>query len=163
MRFIDLANQKFGRLRAIKLYNGPSSRYRWVCQCSCGNTCVVISKHLTTGHTQSCGCFQREQAGQSARTHGQTQSPEYHSWYAMKSRCSNNNRWDYKYYGGRGIAVCKRWQNSFKKFLADMGKRPSPRHSLDRYPNPDGDYSPSNCRWATRKQQRSNQRRVSNG
>ena len=76
----------------------------------------------------------------------------------MKQRCYNPNNPDFQYYGGRGIRVCERWRTSYKNFIADVGPRPSPKHSIDRYPNNDGDYKKSNCRWATAEQQRNNQR-----
>ena len=75
-----------------------------------------------------------------------------------KDRCHNTQTDRWSDYGGRGIKVCRRWRNSFENFLADMGRRPSPQHSLDRYPDNDGDYKPDNCRWATAKEQRANQR-----
>lgn len=75
-------------------------------------------------------------------------SPEYSAWLAMMSRCSNPKNKRYPIYGGRGIKVCERWL-SFINFISDMGDRPSDKHSLDRYPNKDGNYEPSNCRWAT--------------
>lgn len=81
----------------------------------------------------------------------------------MLERCSNPNHIGYKYYGGRGIKVCERWRGSFLAFLADIGQKPSARHTIDRYPNPDGDYEPTNCRWATYAQQRANQRPYDEG
>src|SRR5690606_6056327 len=90
--------------------------------------------------------------------HAMTRSPEYRAWQHMRERCSNPRVHNYHRYGGRGIKVCDRWANSFENFLADMGPRPSPEHSLDRYPNPDGDYEPGNCRWATPEQQTRNRR-----
>ena len=97
------------------------------------------------------------------KTHGATRlvdgrrvaDPEYRSWQMMKNRCLNPAARDFSYYGGRGIKVCKRWENSYENFLADMGRRPSPAHTLDRK-NSDGNYTPSNCRWATREEQSRN-------
>lgn len=90
-----------------------------------------------------------------ARREGRT--PEYVAWQSMKSRCGNPQAQNYRHYGGRGIEVCQRWQESFEAFLADMGERPSPKHSLDRIDN-DGNYEPGNCRWATQKTQLTNRR-----
>lgn len=94
--------------------------------------------------------------------HGQAtrgkHSKEYRAWSAMKDRCERPGHIGYAYYGGRGIKVCERWRNDFTAFFADMGLAPSPQHTVDRYPNLDGDYEPTNCRWATPAEQRANQR-----
>jgi hypothetical protein len=95
---------------------------------------------------------------------GGKERPEHYVWRTMLARCNNPNSKSYKYYGGKGITVCKRWQN-YEVFLSDMGERPSAAHSLDRVDNSKG-YSPSNCRWATRSEQQKNKtttRRYSNG
>ena len=97
--------------------------------------------------------------GQSNRlTHGMTKSPEFYIWRTMKARCGNPKSQSYKHYGGRGIKVCDRWTESFSNFLSDMGERPNPELQIDRINN-DGDYTPSNCRWATRSEQQLNKRR----
>lgn len=88
---------------------------------------------------------------------GGKETPEFRSWRAMIERCENPNHIGYKYYGARGIKVCERWRSSFADFLLDMGLKPSPKHTLDRYQN-FHNYRPGNCRWATAKEQRANQR-----
>lgn len=88
--------------------------------------------------------------------HGMSKTPEHVAWRMMIQRCTNTNNARYENYGGRGISVCERW-NSFENFFHDMGYRPTPHHSLDRKNN-DGDYTPDNCRWATRSQQQLNKR-----
>ena len=106
----------------------------WLCRCDCGTVRIVMRGDLVRGVTKSCGCLKREMCSARARvrmlTHGMSSTPEYRVWCGMKKRCTNRhaNRW--KYYGGRGIRVCRRWQR-FENFFADMGKRPAGR-TLDR-------------------------------
>jgi len=91
-------------------------------------------------------------------THGMSDTPTYNSWEGMKQRCTNPKATNYSYYGGRGITYCPEWE-TFAAFLADMGERPSVELTLDRFPNPDGNYEPGNCRWATAKEQINNRRK----
>lgn len=159
---IDLVGMKFGRYTVTEFVGrripGNGSRM-FRCRCSCGNERVVAASTLWKGHAKSCGCLCADLTIERHLTHGLTIGhdvpPEYDSWCAMKSRCSNAARVAYSRYGGRGISVCERWANSFPDFLADMGPRPSPDHSLDRIDN-DGNYEPGNCRWATKKEQMRN-------
>lgn len=153
---LDLSGDRYGRLRVLSLKStGPRT---WLCQCDCGETCVVLGSHLRSGHTCSCGCLAREPGTSNRLKHGHKtgagRSPEYSSWRNMIARCTNpkNNR--FRYYGARGIGVCTRWL-LFVNFLADMGSRP-PGTSLDRYPNRHGNYEPGNCRWATPHEQEQN-------
>lgn len=127
-----------------------------LCACECGQKVRIRAAQLTCEKTKSCGCLQEEhrKAGFN-RTHGDTDSPEYVAWSGMRQRCNypKHNRW--QHYGGRGIRVCGRWMNSFENFLFDMGRKPTPEHSIDRI-DVNGNYELENCRWATTIQQRSN-------
>ena len=168
-RLIDITGQRFGRLVVVcrselKSKDGSnSSRKRhWECKCDCGKACRVAARGLRCGRVKSCGCLRRDATGKRFSKHGQSRTPEYRAWRGMKARCTNPNGHKFKDYGGRGIAICERWQHSFEGFLADMGPRPSSEHSLDRIDN-NGNYEPGNCRWATRLQQMQNQRRAARG
>ena len=137
--------QQYGRWTILEKVDKDRVR----CRCECGTIRVVRTVNLGTGSSRSCGCMF---AG-----HGWSQTEEYNIWAHMKHRCSSPKDPSYQWYGGRGITVCARWQQSFMAFLTDMGPRPSPAHSVDRINN-DGNYEPGNCRWATIFEQRANQR-----
>lgn len=154
----DISGQRFGRLVAIEpVAERKYSQVVWRCRCDCGNKCFVASDNLSKGNTQSCGCLWRE----IAKIHGKWATPIYSIWVAMIQRCENPKSTAYKWYGARGISVCERW-HSFENFYADVGDPPEGM-SLDRYPNMDGNYEPSNFRWATKKEQANNSRPKSSG
>lgn len=152
MRMVDLTGRRFGCLLVLKR-SAARKRVAWLCQCDCGGTSVAFSDALRQGRTKSCGCMQ----GSGNLIHGRSHTAEFRSWWGMRQRCGNPNHSRYPGWGGRGITVCDRWRE-FKNFFADMGEKPTPAHSIDRINN-DGNYEPSNCRWATPKEQQRNSRR----
>lgn len=144
---------------------GPNRHRMFLCKCICGKVVKVRRVELLAARRTSCGCAMVKRAvaiGHANRTHGESygtgDTTEYHSWNQMIGRCCNPANHGYKDYGARGITVCERWRNSFEAFLADLGRKPSPQHSLDRYPDNDGNYEPGNVRWATRTEQGRNKR-----
>lgn len=149
----DLSGQRFGKLVAME---PTAQRLRgyvlWSLRCDCGNRHAATSSNLRAGNTNSCGCMRHR--------HGHYRDATHNSWRAMIGRCVQPKTRSFEHYGGRGISVCDRWRNSFESFLADMGVRPEGK-SLDRI-NPDGNYEPGNCRWATAFEQRHNRRMKGN-
>lgn len=156
----EMVGQRFGRLVIIEDL-GLTVRAR----CDCGVETVRRRRHVRGGHTRSCGCLGRDSRIARlvklgllpADTDGRTRLPEYQIWRSMLRRCYRPECRAYPHYGGRGIFVAERWRRSYQNFLADMGRRPSSRHTLDRLDN-DGPYSPENCAWNTWKQQARNKR-----
>ena len=147
----DLTGQVFGKLTVVS--PAPSDtinkKTRWDCTCVCGSECTIYTRQLKYGAIQSCGCDE-------IHMHGDTGSSEYYTWLNLKSRCNNPNNPEYHNYGGRGIVVSERW-NIYSNFLKDMGRKPTPEHSIDRE-DVDGNYEPSNCRWVNTVTQARNKR-----
>ena len=151
-----LIGKTFGRLTVIG-FAGRSNvgEYLWRCHCLCGKDTTVKSQKLRLGYTKSCGCLKVEMR-RYIRIHGMRKSREYQTWIGMKARCSNPHSGYFKNYGGRGIKVCDRWLKDFPNFFSDLGPRPE-GYSLDRIDS-NGNYEPSNCRWASIKTQQRNKR-----
>ncbi|CAB5212895.1 hypothetical protein UFOVP191_57 [uncultured Caudovirales phage] len=159
-RFQDITGNQYGLLSVIELSQIKNSGTYWLCLCACGNKTIKRGDRIRSGYSESCGCVGKENSRKANTKHGYASggknTAEYNTWHNMISRCHNPKCKEYPYYGGRGITVCDRWL-SIENFLADMGMKPSQTHSLDRINN-DGNYEPSNCRWATKKEQSRNKR-----
>lgn len=174
-RFIDISGRRFGRLVALErvgrtLAPNGTRQSMWKCRCDCGNETVVKYIALISGNTKSCGCGEienryicnrkkRKSASSTFDISDLEKHPLRKIWKSMLMRCNNPNVRGYKHYGGRGIKVCDRWSGhlGFENFVNDMGERSTPNHTLDRI-DYDGNYEPSNCRWATAENQANNKR-----
>lgn len=168
-RKIDLAGRQFARW-TVEAFDGiENRRTMWRCRCACGEVRIIRSDHLRSGLTKSCGCWKVEDLAVRV-SHGRQYSPtrRHHPLEAIYSgmiqRCVNPKNHKYPDYGGRGIRVCDRWMHGvdgktgFECFIEDVRERPGHDYSIDRYPDNDGNYEPSNFRWATKEQQTANRR-----
>lgn len=136
---------------------------QWLCRCDCGTEWPVDQPALRNGNAKRCFACRSAHIGSTKTTHGNTRghsmTAEYRAWTKAKSRCLCPTDHKYPIYGGRGISMCQEWRDSFEAFLSHMGKKPSPRMSLDRI-DVNGNYEPGNCRWTSAKEQALNQRRT---
>lgn len=170
MKILNLTGKKFGRLTVVKQaepYISPKGykKKRWLCGCECGKTAMATTADLLSGHTLSCGCYQKEMTSKCSKSHGMRFTNIYHVWQGMKDRCINPNNKRYKDWGGRGIRVCDEWKNDFQAFYDYVSQLPhfeEKGYSLDRIDN-DGNYEPGNVKWSTRVEQANNKRRSRNG
>lgn len=156
----NLTGQTFGRWTVLSRAPNQGHLTSWLCKCECGTERTVLRQSLAEGRSKSCGCFNLEAIARRNHKHGHApaggETGTYLKWKSMKRRCFDVKAKGYRYYGGRGITVCERWRDSFANFLADMGECPFGR-TLDRK-DPNGNYEPSNCRWATYAEQTRNRR-----
>lgn len=154
--FKDLKGKKFGSW-IVEEKDYDNKKVCWFCICDCGFKASISQVNLTNKISTKCkSCAMKGKVSK----HGKSRTSEYTTWSSMKERCYNKNNKNYIHYGGRGINVCDSWKKSFENFVKDMGKKPGKEYSLDRIDN-NGDYNKENCRWATKKTQIKNRRKMS--
>lgn len=162
-KLLDLTGQKYNRLTVIErapdfFDKNGKRKTKWLCKCDCGKHVSVATHDLRSGHTSSCGCYQRERTSEAGKKHGLKHTAIYKKWLAIKDRCFNSRNKRFHCYGGRGITVCEEWKNDFQAFYNYVSMLPhfgEKGYSLDRIDN-NGNYEPNNVRWATETEQARN-------
>lgn len=156
-KIVDLTGQRFGRLTVIcEAGRAKNGSKKWRCLCDCGNEHFVTTGNLTNGSTNSCGCYRKEYVSDKNYVHGKSHTRLNSIWRGMKKRCFNQNDSRFNLYGGRGITVCKEWKDDFQAFYDwAMNNGYTDNLSIDRI-DVNGNYEPSNCRWADSKTQSNN-------
>ena len=157
---MDIQGKTFGRLTVLGYsHNNKHGQSMWRCRCECGKEIVAAGLHLKSGHTKSCGCFRDDALDKTRTKHGLKKTRLYRIWSCMKARCFIEKSTNYHNYGGRGITVCDEWRHDFQAFYDwAVANGYSDELSIDRI-DVNGNYEPSNCRWATAKEQNQNTRR----
>lgn len=156
--FIDISGKKFNRLTAICFDHRSGKDYYWKFKCDCGKEKIIRKNSVMSGKVVSCGCYHNEVTSFINRTHHMKGTRLYHCWDSMKQRCYNKNSSAYKYYGQRGISVCKEWKDRFESFMEwSLKNGYKDNLSIDRI-NVNGNYCPENCKWSTAKEQVRNRR-----
>jgi len=154
----NLIGMKFGRLTVADRAENDGRNIRWNCICECGGKAICRTSSLLSGNSKSCNCLSVDNLIKRSTTHGQSKTKIYTQWSDMKNRCNNPKNSHYKNYGGRGIEVCKEWNEDYLVFIKWASENGYDKKlEIDRI-NVNGNYEPSNCRWATIKQQSRNKR-----
>ena len=159
MRKLNLIGKRFGRLVVIKEFSNIGRWTAWICKCDCSKEVVVKTHELQLGDTKSCGCLFRETLYKSITKHNGKGTRLYDIWCHMKTRCLNVTCKDYKWYGAKGVKICKEWLSDFSAFREWAENNGySENLTIDRI-DPCGNYEPTNCRWITIQEQQRNKRK----